>query len=465
MSVEADITAGHRNDEPKDNWLEERSQNVRKLQSVHGVAIAKGIIDAPVCTNCHGEHNILRHTDPKSPVAPANISAEVCSPCHSSLRLSSKFGIRSDRFQTFSDSYHGLAIKAGNVEVANCASCHGSHNIKPSGDSTSSINKANLSKTCGKCHAGANERFTQGKVHVTLAANQEPVLYWLSTSYIILIVVVIGGMFFHNILDFIKKSKRKLLIRRGVVIQEHVPHRLYVRMTLNERLQHGTLLLSFATLVLTGFALKFPDAWWVVPIRNISPMMFEIRGIVHRVSAVIMILASIYHLVYIAFDPRGRKLIRDLTPKLKDVTDAIGVMKYNLGISQIKPQFGRFSYIEKSEYWALIWGTVVMSVTGLILWFDNTFLGVLTKLWWDVAQTIHYYEAWLATLAIVVWHFYFVIFNPDTYPINLTFWKGSLTEEEMLEEHPLELAAIKHRELLEEMKKAAESKSATSKKT
>jgi hypothetical protein len=90
-------------------------------------------------------------------------------------------------------------------------------------------------------------------------------------------------------------------------------------------------------------------------------------------------------------------------------------------------------------------------VTGTILWFDNTFLGLLTKLWWDVAQTIHYYEAWLATLAIIVWHFYYVIFNPDIYPLNLAFWKGTLTEEEMEEEHPLELERFRRREIEEAM--------------
>jgi cytochrome b subunit of formate dehydrogenase len=222
-------------------------------------------------------------------------------------------------------------------------------------------------------------------------------------------------------------------------------------MSLNERIQHGTLLLSFGALVLTGFALKFPDAWWVVPIQNISPIVFELRGIVHRIAAIIMVLASIYHIFYILFDPRGRQLFRDLYPKLQDVNDAMGVMKFNLGISLTKPRLGRFSYVEKSEYWALVWGTVVMSVTGVILWFDNTFLGILTKLWWDVAQSIHYYEAWLATLAIIIWHFYFVIFNPDTYPINLAFWKGTLTEEEMVEEHPLEVEDIKRREMLEEL--------------
>jgi cytochrome b subunit of formate dehydrogenase len=117
-------------------------------------------------------------------------------------------------------------------------------------------------------------------------------------------------------------------------------------------------------------------------------------------------------------------------------------MKYNVGLAKEKPKLGRFSYIEKAEYWALIWGSVVMSVTGVILWFDNTFMGLLTKLGWDIARTVHFYEAWLATLAILVWHFYFVIFNPDTYPINLAFWKGSLTEEEMAEEHPAELEAL-----------------------
>jgi cytochrome b subunit of formate dehydrogenase len=97
-----------------------------------------------------------------------------------------------------------------------------------------------------------------------------------------------------------------------------------------------------------------------------------------------------------------------------------------------------------------------MAVTGVILWFDNTFLGLLTKLGWDIARTIHYYEAWLATLSIIVWHFYFVIFNPDIYPINVAFWKGTLTEEEMEEEHPLELEEIHRAEIQRELEKENE---------
>jgi cytochrome b subunit of formate dehydrogenase len=420
-------------------------------QSIHGTAAAKGNLDAPVCTNCHGEHNILRHNDPQSPVATKNLSSQVCSPCHSSVALSAKYGLANDRFKTFSDSYHGLAIRGGSVEVANCASCHGSHNIKPSTDSTSTTYKANLAVTCGKCHPGANQRFAVGSVHVTMAAKEEPILYWIASTYIVLIVVTIGGMFLHNLLDFIKKSKRKLMIRRGLIRHEAHGHGLYLRMTLSERLQHVFLLVSFITLVVTGFMLRFPDAWWVRGIQHVSDRMFDARSIIHRVAAIVMIAASVYHLYYVSLTKRGRELIRDLVPKIQDGRDAIAVMKYNLGFSKTKPKFGRFSYIEKSEYWALVWGTGVMAATGVIMWFDNTFIGVLTKLGYDISRTIHYYEAWLATLAIIVWHLYFVIFNPDIYPINLAFWKGTLTEEEMEDEHALELEEIKQREMTIEL--------------
>ncbi len=414
--------------------------------SIHGKALARGVSASPTCTDCHGEHNILSPKDKHSPVAASNVSTQVCSPCHSSVRLTAKYGLATDRFTTFEDSYHGLANRAGSVEVANCASCHGVHDIKPSSDPSSRISPANLVTMCGTCHPGANENFTKGSVHVIATESSEEVLYFIANGYVILIVVVIGGMFGHNLLDFIKKSQRQLQYRRGDLPRKHAAHRLYLRMTVSERIQHGTLVVSFITLVLTGFALRFPDAWWVVPIRNLSPWMFEIRSILHRIAAVVMVAASTYHIYYLLFVPRGKELLRDLLPRRQDIFDAFAVVRYNFGFSPDKPKFGRFSYIEKSEYWALVWGTIVMSITGVILWFDNLFLGLLTKLWWDVARTVHYYEAWLATLAIIVWHFYFVIFNPDTYPINLAFWKGTLTEEEMEEEHPLELEKLQQRQ-------------------
>ncbi|MBZ0199025.1 MAG: cytochrome b/b6 domain-containing protein, partial [Ignavibacteriaceae bacterium] len=416
-------------------------------ESIHGQLIAKGNTDAPVCTDCHGEHNILNAKNPASPVSFKNLSEKVCAPCHSSVKLAAKYELDASRFKTFNSSYHGLAIRGGSTQVANCASCHGVHNIKPSSDSTSTISKANLVKTCGTCHPGANQNFTIGRIHVDVRAKQdEPILYWVSTTYITLIILTIGAMFFHNLLDFFRKAKIHKMKQRGLIKHEPHGHALYLRMTLSERIQHATMALSFIVLVITGFMLRYPDSWWVTHIRDLSQDTFQYRSIIHRVAAVIMVAVSLFHIYYLSFTARGRKLVFDLLPRFQDLKDAIGVVKFNLGISKEKPKLDRFSYIEKAEYWALVWGTMVMTATGFILWFDNTFIGLLTKLGWDVARTIHYYEAWLAWTAIVVWHFYFVIFNPDIYPMNLAWLKGTISEEEMADEHPLELERLKKKE-------------------
>lgn len=412
-------------------------------ESVHGISVARGNIDSPVCTSCHGEHNILKHTDPNSPVEYQNVSLMVCSPCHASVRLTEKYGISANRFKTFTESYHGLALRGGSATVANCGSCHGAHSIKPSTDPTSSIYKDNLVKTCGKCHPGANTRFVSGKIHISLEEKEEPILYWIATIYIVLIVTIIGGMFIHNTVDLYRKGKIRKLIQAGEIVKEKHGHGLYLRMTLSERIQHATMALSFIILVITGFMLRFPESWWVSHIRDISSDTFEYRSLIHRIAAVAMITVSLYHLYYILFTKRGRQLVYDLLPRWQDVKDAIGVAKFNLGFSNQKPKLDRFSYVEKAEYWALVWGTVVMSVTGLIMWIYTDQAGTFSKLEWDIARTIHYFEAWLAFLAIVVWHFYFVIFNPDVYPMNLAWLKGSLTEEEMAHEHPLELERLK----------------------
>jgi len=413
-------------------------------QSIHGTAVKDGIFEAPVCTDCHGEHNILKTDNPKSPVAYQNVSREVCSSCHSSVKLSEKFGIKPNRYSTFTDSYHGLALTGGSVEVANCVSCHGTHNIKPSTDPTSTVYKANLIKTCGKCHPGANKNFTVGKIHVNIDEKEEPITGFIASMYIIMIFSIIGFMLLHNAIDFYRKAKIKKMKQRGLIREErHAGHSLYLRMNVSERIQHITMAVSFILLVITGFMLRFPHTWWVSHIESLSKDAFEYRSLIHRIAAVFMVGVSLYHIYYVSFTKRGRQLIKDLFPKFKDIQDAIGVAKFNLGISKEKPKLDRFSYVEKAEYWALVWGTIVMTATGIVMWFENIFIGIFTKLGWDIANTIHFYEAWLAFLAIVVWHFYFVIFNPDVYPMSLAWFKGTITEEEMAEEHPLELERIK----------------------
>lgn len=415
--------------------------------SVHASALAKGNADSATCTDCHGEHEIRARDDPVSRVHKARVARQVCADCHASLRLTEKYGIAPHAFQTFADSFHGLAVRGGSVEVVNCASCHESHAIRARDDPASSIHPANLVRTCGQCHPGANTRFAVGKVHVSPeaaaeSAAGEPVLHLVATAYVVLIGVVEGGMLVHNGLDFLRKLRRKLAVQQGRVTEEPVAHRLHLRMTLHERLQHGALVLAFAVLVVTGFMLRYPEAWWVAAIRGLSAGAFEWRGLIHRAAGVALLAAGVWHGCYLAATAAGRALFLDLLPRRRDLTDPFRVLRYNLGLARAKPAFGRFSYIEKTEYWAMLWGSVVMGLTGLILWFDNTSMGLITKLGFDVSRTVHFYEAVLATLAILVWHFYFVIFNPDVYPMNLAWLTGRMSEREMQEEHPLELARL-----------------------
>jgi cytochrome b subunit of formate dehydrogenase len=427
--------------------------------SVHATALLGGNVDSAGCTSCHGEHNIQLPSDPTSPVHKANLAQQVCAECHASVRLTQKYGLSSESFRTFADSYHGLAVRGGAVEVVNCASCHGAHAIKSDTDPTSTTHKVNLARTCGECHPGANERFAVGPVHASESSREiSPILYWISNIYVVLIVVVIGGMVLHNLFDFLKKTRHKLDLQKGIAIEEHVEHRLYLRMTVHERIQHAILGISFTVLVVTGFMLRYPEAWWVQAINGMSSHAFELRGLAHRVAGVIMLVLGAWHIGYLAFTKPGRSLLRDLLPKWRDVTDPAKVLRYNLGLSKQRVMFGRFSYIEKMEYWAMVWGTFLMGATGVILWFDNVSMGFITKLGFDISRTVHFYEAILATLAIIVWHFYWVIYNPEVYPMNLSWLTGRMSELEMLEEHPLQLEEMK----AEEARKAGEAAAAKS---
>lgn len=405
------------------------------LRSTHGEALANGSMDAPVCTTCHGEHEILKTSNPRSPVAPRNVSEQTCGSCHNSPELSEKYGIPSDSLKTFMESYHGLALQGGSANTANCASCHNAHDIRPSSDPSSSVNKKNLPRTCGKCHPGANDRFAVGKMHVAASPKKSPALWWIGLIYIVLIAGVIGGMLCHNILDFSKKWRRHINLREL--------HGFYVRMTGFERLQHLMMMVSFIILAITGFMLAYPDAWWVVIIRNLSSYAFVLRGILHRIAAVVMVTACVIHLIYVLFTARGRQFLIDMIPNRKDVSDVVNWFRYGFGVVKEKPKFGRFSYIEKSEYWALVWGSVIMTLTGIMMWMNDTFIDLFTKLGLDIARTIHFYEAWLAVLAIIVWHLYFVIFNPDIYPMNPSWLTGTMPEDALKEEHPLEYEKLR----------------------
>ena len=396
-------------------------------QSIHGQAIAKANWQAPVCTDCHGIHSIKAHNDPNSPVSAQNVAQATCARCHEGVRLSQEFGIQGRRSTTYLASYHGLASRLGSQVVANCASCHGTHSIFPSSDPRSTIHPANLARTCGQCHPGVTEKFTAGKVHVDAPLSADigsKAVRWIRKAYLTLIFAVIGGMLLHNF----------IIWRAKVIARRKLEHRFVTRMPLRFRWQHAALLSSFFVLVLTGFALKFPDSWFA----SMLSLGERMRHLLHRMAAVVLIGVSIFHFFDLIVTREGRRLARDLFPTIDDVKGAWENLTYYLGFSNRKPEFARFNYAEKAEYWALVWGMFVMAGTGIMLWAKVSFGNHLPRWWLDVATAIHYYEAVLATLAIVVWHFYQVFLDPDVYPMNWAWWDGKMSLHHYQEEHGLD---------------------------
>jgi cytochrome b subunit of formate dehydrogenase len=399
--------------------------------SVHGQALARGVSQAPLCTDCHGEHNIIRHTNADSPVNASRIS-NACSGCHNNVLLNRKFGMPSDRLVSFDSSFHGLAAKGGSQTVANCASCHGVHNILPSADPKSTVNTKNLARTCGKCHTGAGQRFGVSPVHVSTDGKEPLPLKWIRLIYVSIICVTIGLMLLHQGGDWVRKvirmrfqkSAPKAATLAGaepIVAAKAAPGTL--RMLPFERTEHALLVVSFVILAWSGFALRYPDQWWAHPLllmEGVRPM----RSLIHRIAGAVFIALSVGHLISLMASRNLRDHWKKLLPTLKDPGEALSNFAYNLGWGHTRPRRSTHSYIEKAEYWAVLWGSIVMIGTGGMLWANNLVMRLLPRIWLDAATSIHFYEAVLATLAVLVWHFYAVIFDPEVYPLNTAFLTG-----------------------------------------
>jgi len=398
--------------------------------SIHGQAVAAGVFDAATCIDCHGEHRILAPGNPESPVYLANVSQATCSRCHADTQLMGRFNVPASRVPSYEDSYHGLASRAGQQTVANCASCHGVHNIFPSSDPRSTVNKTNLARTCGTCHPDAGQRFAIGLVHALPPSTAGGrVLGFVKAFYLVVIPVVLGFMLVHNGLDWWRKARRALeQNRRG-----HGP----LRLTRNQRIQHLLLLGSFIVLVTTGFALKYPHSFWAEPIVQWEKN-FPLRGWLHRLAGVVLIGVSVYHVVFMCIRRDGRRWVLDMLPRVRDAREAVQAVGHNLGYRFVPPHYARFNYVEKAEYWALVWGTVIMAITGILLWAHNWVLAHLPYpiSLLDITTAVHFYEAILATFAILIWHFYAVIFDPDVYPVNWAVLTGRGPEHEVRQEEP-----------------------------
>lgn len=396
-------------------------------QSIHGRALRVGVTDSPTCTDCHGEHLILDPSLPGAPGCGVAQAEETCGGCHSDPLIIAKYGLQAGVVGSYLDSYHGWAAQRDCDLAATCVDCHTAHMVLPEEDPTSSVAPENIVSTCAQCHEGADQGFAESYNHISASMEGNPVNRAIRDIYLWAIALIIGGMILHNlvIINFYMIRRRKEQAGKGASI---------LRFTFNEVAQHLTLTLAFVALVLTGFALRFPEAWWVQGLTSMG-MTEPIRRDAHRASGVLLILVSLYHGWYVLATKRGRLELKALLPAWGDFKDLGRNLRYHTFQSKERVRFGRYDYMQKAEYWALVWGSILMVITGLILWFPTLAARFLPGLLIPAAQTIHYYEAWLATLAILVWHFFFVILHPEEYPMSWTWLTGKMSKESAREHH------------------------------
>jgi formate dehydrogenase gamma subunit len=212
----------------------------------------------------------------------------------------------------------------------------------------------------------------------------------------------------------------------------------YLRFSISDRIEHWIQMACFATLGMTGLAQKFANSpisiWFIALLGGI-----EVLRVIHRIASIGLMLGTIYHVGSAGYKYYVKRSRIAMLPSLYDVRAALGIFLYNLKLKKTKPQQGRYTFDEKFEYWAFVWGTAVMGITGFMLWNPIATAKIIPGIAIPAAKAAHSGEALLAVLAIIVWHFY----NVHIKHLNKSMFTGYLKEHEMLEEHTLELADIK----------------------
>jgi len=225
--------------------------------------------------------------------------------------------------------------------------------------------------------------------------------------------------------------------KTGVPSEAVAAERYFVRLNKSERVQHMIFAVCFFVLVATGFMLKLPESFLTF-FGEAGEMLFRYRRLLHRTAGTVMILVGLYHVYYLLLKPAGRRWLVDMLPRFKDLKDMRDNLLYYFNIKKEPPEFDRFCYKHKIEYGALIAGTTIMSVTGIILWTQYEW----SKFVVDIAALVHGMEAILASLAIMIWHFYEIHFRPHKSPLDNLWITGVISEDEMKEEYLLHYKKI-----------------------
>jgi cytochrome b subunit of formate dehydrogenase len=220
----------------------------------------------------------------------------------------------------------------------------------------------------------------------------------------------------------------------------------FKRFNLNQRIQHVVLLVAFAALAITGLPLKFHD--WSIS-QSLMTLLggADVTRLIHRYAAFTFAGVFFFHLLYlmvralverVRIRKLGIKRVYPIFPDLQDLRDFFRLAAHYLGFIRRPPKFGHYDMFQKFEYWAGMWGFIIMIVTGLINWFPVTATGFLPGWFIPLSLSLHGWEAVLAVLSVALIHLYSTVWSPRIFPIDASIWSGNISRERIAEEHPLE---------------------------
>ena len=434
-------------DHEKDKALEKscadchREQQEQYENSTHYVTRARGHLEAPGCVDCHDEKRIGKADEEFV----GHSVIDLCSRCHGDRDLTMRFQLNQDVVEGYETSYHGQMYQLGyqGEKFATCVSCHDNHSILPSDNPESTVGMENIINTCAQCHDNVNANFVQFLTHHTPHTKSDNmVLTWINTFMLWLLGGVLTIFGSHTILWFIKLSIRR--IKYGP-IKKPVKTKMRVeRFAVVERILHFLMALSFLILAGTGLPLKYAHsemATWLV--HNL--IGFEKAALLHRIAAFTMGLVFLSHLVkilYKAFIKKQSGIFTgqsSLVPRLQDIKDFFSHIAYFIGIKKTEPEWGRWTYWEKFDYLAVVWGMLIIGSSGLTLWFPESFSQLFPGWLINAAHIIHSEEALLATGFIFVVHFFNTHLRPGAFPMDEVIFTGRVPEGKFKEERSLEM--------------------------
>jgi cytochrome b subunit of formate dehydrogenase len=413
-------------------------------KSIHGQLLAKGDSRGPVCTDCHTAHDIV---NPEGNNFKA-ISDARCGKCHA------------DRLAGYRDTYHGKAMALGKPNVAPavaaCYDCHGHHDVQPPSNPASHLSKTNILATCQQCHPGATIGFTEYQPHANpMDAKNYPLLHAVFLGMTGLLIGTFAFFGLHTLMWLVRAvwlylhDSKKF---REAKISTQTDGEWFTRFVPFERLLHFMMVSSFLLLVVTGMPLKFYYTDWAKAIFTVIGGAETARTL-HRFGAVITFIYFGLHLMSLAGKAwKGRKSLRaaddkfhfkrlwqvlfgpdSMVPTLHDWKDFVAHNKWFFGKGP-KPQFDRWTYWEKFDYFAVFWGVAIIGASGLLMWFPTFFTRFLPGWILNIALLIHSDEALLAAGFIFSIHFFNTHFRIEKFPMDTVIFSGRVSKNEMLHE-------------------------------